>query len=204
MNSERETNTVNRVIIQIPIIHTQVDMGSLAASVNQKQIHQQGQEAWEQQQALITQAWNEIKQFVHSLPLNFAKVKLYQDGLPICGKEQQIVRDLAEQGSINHQLLLDLIAKGATLMGTESPELLREEYQFTKVAITRKHQQHTLEKAKQLLQQRDQFIAERINSTLAEQETAIIFLGMLHSLSGLLASDIQLINPIADAQNNNK
>ncbi|MCX4028900.1 hypothetical protein H0A36_05800 [Endozoicomonas sp. SM1973] len=204
MNSGRETNTVNRVVIQIPIIHTQVDLGSLAASVSQTQIHQQGQQAWAQQQALITQAWNEIKQFVHSLQLNFAKVKLYQDGLPICGKEQQIVRDLAEQGSINHQLLLDLMAKGATLMGTESSELLREEYQFTKVAITQKHQQHTLEKAKQLLLQRDQFIAERINSTLAEQETAIIFLGMLHSLSSLLANDIQLINPIADAQNNNQ
>ncbi|WP_163833103.1 hypothetical protein [Spartinivicinus ruber] len=203
MNNTHETTVANRVIIQIPIIHTQIDLGSLAASVREQKINQQGQQAWDQQQALIMKAWNEIKQFVHSLRLNFSKVKLYQDGLPVCGKEQQIVCDLAEQGSINHQLLLDLMDKGATLMGTESPELLREEYQLTQIANNSDHQQQSIAKAKQLLQLRDQFIAERINATLAENETAVLFLGMLHNLVGFLPNDIQLINPIAAAQKSN-
>jgi signal transduction histidine kinase len=59
-------------------------------------------------------------------------VRLYQDGLPVCGREEEIVRDLAGSGSQNHQILLELIARGARLTGSESPSLLLEEYELAR------------------------------------------------------------------------
>lgn len=50
----------------------------------------------------------------------------------MCGEEEKIGKDLANSGSRNHKLLVRLIEKGATLMGTEAPELLVEEYESYK------------------------------------------------------------------------
>jgi len=47
-----------------------------------------------------------------------------------------------------------------------------------------------------LLAQRDRYIANRIDSTLVAGESGILFLGMLHSLSTLLAKDIRLVFPV--------
>src|SRR5262249_55932565 len=58
------------------------------------------------------------------------KARLYQDGLPACGLEEKIVRDLAMQGVPNYRILLKLMERGATLEGTEDPDLLRTEYEL--------------------------------------------------------------------------
>ena len=60
------------------------------------------------------------------------KTRIYQDGLPICGFEERIVRELAKAGSSNHQLILRLLDQGAVLMGTEDSQLLMEEYEMQK------------------------------------------------------------------------
>lgn len=92
-------------------------------------------------------------------------------------------------------------------MGTESPELLLEEYR----QITRDLAQEsgsdpgpaeTQTSREALLKRRDQYIADRINSTLEDGETGILFLGMLHSLTNLLAKDIRLVFPV-DASSGN-
>ena len=55
------------------------------------------------------------------LELDWSCVLLYQDGLPVCGEEKRIAQDLARTGSANHRLLLELMARGARLIGTEAP-----------------------------------------------------------------------------------
>jgi hypothetical protein len=52
------------------------------------------------------------------------------------------------------------------------------------------------QQADRLLKKRDQFIAQRINSTLGPGETGIIFIGMLHDLHGLIDQDIQILDPL--------
>jgi hypothetical protein len=47
-----------------------------------------------------------------------------------------------------------------------------------------------------LLKRRDEFMAQRINETLQDGETGILFLGMLHSLERYLAWDIGVIYPL--------
>jgi hypothetical protein len=127
-------------------------------------------------------------------------VRLYQDGLPVCGHERAIVSELAGAGSRNHRLLLELETRGATLMGTESPELLVEEYQlataaFAPAAAVRKNLlQQKLRDT--LLEKRDRFIADRINRTLNTGESGILFLGMLHEAAKYLDPDINVVTPL--------
>jgi hypothetical protein len=47
-----------------------------------------------------------------------------------------------------------------------------------------------------VLEKRDRFIADRINVTLSDGETGILFIGMLHSLSRFLDSDIRVTYPL--------
>lgn len=91
------------------------------------------------------------------------------------------------------------MGRGAKLTGTESPELLLKEYELARQVLislecskdTRLAERQT-QLSKALLDKRDRFIAERIIKTLRSGETGLIFLGVLHSLSGLLPPDIEL------------
>jgi len=131
------------------------------------------------------------------LNLHNRTIRLYQDGLPICGREADIVRDLGKMGSRNHRLLLRLMERGAILIGTESPELLIEEYELAKVTIAEEittsvtsEQSPRKVLSNSILRRRDLFIADRINNTLMSGETGLLFIGLFHALDGLLAPDI--------------
>jgi hypothetical protein len=144
--------------------------------------------------------WQTIREEIEKLDLDYGKVRLYQDGLPICGHEEEIVRHVAQAGSLNHQILLDLMAKGARLMGTEAPELLLEEYNIARQTLRAPDADRTGQMAlrqrqlsEQMLDRRDRSIAERIDQTLQTGETGLLFLGMLHSLDGALPTDIQVL-----------
>jgi hypothetical protein len=192
-----------RTLIYFPIIHTQADMGALSESVRRVALKKLGEKGWRRKINMIEKIWTKIDHVIDSFSLPYETVRLYQDGLPVCGREAEIVKELAKAGSRNHQLLLRLMEKGATIMGTESLELLMEEYELVKQTLaggerTQKARIEAQQKAlsNSLLKRRDQFIAHRINSTLLNGETGILFLGMLHSLEDLLSKDIRVIYPI--------
>jgi hypothetical protein len=150
--------------------------------------------------AVVEKMWEQIESVVANLPVTPGTVRVYQDGLPVCGHVQEIVSELAGAGNRNHRLLLKLQVRGATLMGTESPELLVEEYQLATAAFAsgatvgtetrQKHLQDTL------LEKRDRYIADRINGTLGAGESGILFLGMLHEAKRYLDTDIDIVYPL--------
>jgi hypothetical protein len=184
-------SSIMRTLILIPIIHTRQDMGSLLGQIKQQYVALHGHAKWREHLKSIDDVWSGIRQMIAALELPYAVVRLYQDGLPVCGKEIDIVKDLAVQGSKNHQLLFDLMTQGARLMGTEDPDLLVQEYQFHKDAPGDNNHEHKREKqGRKLLLQRDGFIAERINTTLAAGEIGLLFLGMAHRVEPQLNPDI--------------
>ncbi len=189
-----------RTLIYIRIIHSQVDMGAFSKSVRRVALEKFGEAAWKRKVNLIEEMWQEIEKFIKKLSLSYEKVRLYQDGLPVCGREDEIVSEVAKAGSWNYRLLLHLMKKGATIMGTESPELLVEEYEQTKqilaegdVSQADQNKSHPQAPGESLLDRRDQYIADRIHSTLQSGETGILFLGMLHSLEKRLPKDMQVV-----------
>jgi hypothetical protein len=189
-------------LIYLPIVHTEDDMGALKESVARASLEKMGRAGLARKTAAIDQIWTEIEGAIDALALPFDRVRLYQDGLPVCGREVEIVTELAQAGSRNHQLLRRLMAQGAVLMGTESGDLLVQEYQLAKQSLTAKPpraagvaaQRRALSET--LLQRRDQFIAQRLNDTLKDGETGILFLGMLHALERYLDPDVEVIYPL--------
>jgi len=199
---EANARGFSRRLIYLPIVHTQADMGALKESVARSTLEKTGRVGLARKTAAIDQIWTEIEVVINSLALSYDRVRLYQDGLPVCGREAEIVTELARAGSRNHKLLLRLMARGAVLMGTEEGDLLVQEYQLAKQSLTTRPpraaavaaQRRALSEA--LLQRRDQFMAQRINDTLKNGETGILFLGMLHSLEQYLQPDVKVIYPL--------
>lgn len=186
-----------RELVYFPIIHTSADMGALREQVERLKLAQAGRRAFHHSAAALDRLWTEIEQAAAALPLEGRPARVYQDGLPECGRELEIVQELARSGSRNHRLLLELHTRGATIMGTESPELLTEEYQLITEALAAGDRGRVLAaEARQkplrdeLLRRRDKHIAARINATLSGGETGILFIGMLHNVTALLDRDI--------------
>ena len=186
-----------RTLLKIPIIHTAQDMGTLRDKTEQEYLDRFGHEKWLAHLKSIDAIWDGISQTIIALELPCAAVRLYQDGLPVCTKEAEIVRDVARQGSKNHRLLLELMAQGARLMGTEDANLLLQEYQLHQprpAANDASNAQTLREQGRELLLQRDRFIAERINQTLLTNEIGLLFLGLAHGIEPLLNPDILVRN----------
>ena len=172
-------------------------------SIQRLKIRTLGRTGWAQTVNRIEQLWVQIEKAIEGLALDYDRVRLYQDGLPVCGRELDIVTELAKAGSRNHRLLLRLREKGATLMGTESSELLVDEYQLVqedfalgRSASARREEASRKALRDSLLKRRDEFIGRRIGETLLAGHTGIIFLGMLHSLRPWLDRDIRMVSPM--------
>ena len=194
MTSDRETEPTRR-LVHIPIVHSQTDMGSSSEDVRAAYIDQKGPAAWEASRQAIAGFWRDLEAELQSLELDFDRVRLYQDGLPVCGHESRIVRDLARAGGANYRILLGLMSRGATLEGTEDPELLLREYQLIKTGFLAEGSEADWDAsnvAASLLEQRDRFIARRIDATLKPGETGILFLGALHRAVDMLPKSIEV------------
>lgn len=186
-----------RVLLYFPILHTEADMGALRDAVQRMTVRKVGRRGWARTRQLVDELWEGIERAIAGLDLCWQRVRVYQDGLPECGRELEIVAELAQAHSRNHELLWRLHQHGATLMGTESPDLLMTEYRFARETLASPNRAAPQKAARDaLLAQRDRHIAARINSTLRRGETGILFLGALHSAVGLLDKDIRVVCPL--------
>ena len=166
-----------RTLIVIPIVHTEKDTASLFG----------------EQFRSADEVWNGIRRMIAELKLDYASVRLYQDALPLCEKERDIVKEIAARGSMNHQFLVDLIGQGARLAGTEDPHLLLQEYQLLQGALgggKQSSEKQREDESRRLLAGRDRFIAGQINATLSTGEIGLLFLGPAHSVEPFLDADI--------------
>jgi hypothetical protein len=172
-------------------------MGSAGTTVRRAYVDRAGENAWEKSRLAIADFWDAIETAMDSLRLDYRKARLYQDGLPACGLEEKIVRDLAMQGVPNYRILLKLMERGATLEGTEDPDLLRTEYELimsTAAGATDAGRSEGAARLRDLLDQRDRFIARRIDATLAPEDIGILFLGALHRAVQKLPGSIQVVS----------
>lgn len=188
-----------RTLLYIPIIHTEADLGTAVGAVREEYIRQYGQKKYEEHTKAISIMWEGIGEKLSQIKLDYEKVRIYQDGLAVCGKELEIVRQIAAMGSENHKMILDLVEKGASLEGTEDPALLLKEYHHLKrikeiedPAQRAKAIKRYNEQGRKLLIARDQYIAGRIDMSLKEGEVGILFMGLLHEVDQYLPRDIKV------------
>jgi hypothetical protein len=198
-----------RDLMIIPIIHTATDLGDLREPIERVKLGRIDEQAARAARSTVDQFWDGLKQGLENWDYDFQRLSVYQDALPVGpieadGIEQKIVDDLAGKGSANHQLIAWLIQQGAVLVGTEEPTLLLKEYELVKQFLDLRlgddssidaEEVEIARKQGEILVQRDQFIAKRIDETLSAEGAGLIFLGMLHQLENRLPDDIDVSFP---------
>lgn len=185
-------------LIYVPIIHTSADLGSLAKDVSNRGILVLGEELWEKHLKTVDNFWNVISDYFDSLDVY--GFKIYQDGMMVEGEiARKIVEDGIKCGSKNFEVISKLIKKGAVLIKTEEINLVKEErdmlLKLTKAKTKREKlivsMKYKINK-NELLKKRDKFIAKRIDMTLKQGETGIIFIGAYHNIKKYLSNEFKI------------
>jgi len=188
------------MLIVIRIVHTPFDMGSVREDLVKEGVARMGRQRWEENQRRIEQFWNEVETEVDLLGLDSKGLHIYQDGLPCAGAlGERIVRETAAKGSRNYQIVQKLMDQGARIEATESPTLLRQEYDYIKAFmeaksdVERREAEASYNSVKdKLLEERDAFIAGSIDTTLGDGETGLLFIGASHDVIPKLPKDIEV------------
>ena len=68
-------------------------MGTSQEGLELVYVEQFGRRRWEEHVVLIEEFWQAVRTELDGLDLNYHSVDLYQDGLPVCGKEPEIARE---------------------------------------------------------------------------------------------------------------
>ena len=207
-----------RRLIYVPIVHTTADMGSQAEALEHEHVRRHGRGEWARTRRLIDEVWEGLRTRLLALDLDYRTMRIYQDGLPVCGRELDIVREVAQGGSRNYALILELLERGAMVEGTESPDLLREEYKRIQSALPKEPvlrgrmqtgesdamaesrkagppdqaREESARESERILRQRDEFIGRRIDETLKEGEVGILFIGLMHRVDRFLPGDVEV------------
>lgn len=144
--------------------------------------------------------WLGIAAKIEALDLPWKRTRIYQDGVPVCGYEAELVTRLAEGGCRNFLFIAGLLRAGAMIEGTEDWNLLLTECDLLNDFMTRNetaddakaNQEYQIQSQK-LLARRDRFIFDRIKSTLKKGELSLVFMGILHDLDKLLEKEYKVV-----------
>jgi hypothetical protein len=196
-----------RKLIIVRIVHTPADMGTMKDGLMKEGMAKLGKERWLENQRMIEKFWAEAEQEIDDLGLDYRRVRVYQDGLPVGGElAKKIVDETAEKGSKNYRIVRKMMENGAVLEATESPDLLIQEYGYITAILTARTPGEKSEATRgydrgkdELMRKRDAYIANRINSTLKDGETGLLFIGAAHNVRPGLAPDIEVTDMTQDA-----
>jgi hypothetical protein len=175
-----------RTLIIVPIVHSREDMGSLAPD------SAQGVAAATRRGASF---WLALRERVERLSQDWNGVRVYQDGLPDTLPDL-VGRIVAKAPGQNYELLRWLDEQGATVLGTEDPKLLMEERTLLKAISDASGPERAsaraayASRAPALLDERDSYIAGRIDTTLDEGQTGLLLVGAAHQVEKKLPRDV--------------
>lgn len=187
-----------RTLLYVSIIHMDVDLGSLAMDVAKRGIRELGEDVWASHKETVSGFWDSISEYSNNLKVS--GFKIYQDGMVANGEiGQKIVEEGLKSGSKNYEIVYKLIQRDAVLVKTEDFALVAKErdhlIELTKAKTSIEkliaYLRYRLIK-NQLLKKRDRFIADRVNQTLNNGETGILFIGAYHNIIPMLDKDIHV------------
>ena len=175
----------------IPIVHTRADFGSLGSKAPVDQEYE----------TMVTRYWQAVSEYIQELSMDFSKLRIYQDGLPDVSVEM-MTKIVDETQTPNYELLRWLRAKGHIIMGTESPSLLLQEYRALQAIFSAESEEQKqaarweyVKVSAYLLEGRDEYISQRIKTTLLEGGIGILFIGLAHEVKRLLEQEMEVSEP---------
>jgi len=190
-------------LLYIPIVHNKADLGSLSSHLSLEGERKYGVSLWQNHLEQVDKSWDQIEIEISEQlkETSFDMVKIYQDGLPIVDEIGiKIVKDAAKNGSKNYLIIDSLLSRGAKLEIAENKELLIKEYHLLSDISKAETPEKQLESyltyqkmSQELLNNRDNYIANQINVTLKDGETGIAFFGAAHEITDKLNKDIKVV-----------
>jgi hypothetical protein len=177
-----------RTLIVVPIVHSREDMGSLAPD---------SRRGAAEAARLGAAFWSATRERIECLDQDWKGVKVYQDGLPDTLPEL-VDKIVARAPGQNYGLLRWLAGHGATVLGTEDPKLLMEEHTLLKAISDASGPDRAsaraayASRAPALLDERDSYIARRIDTTLDEGQMGLLFVGAAHQVEKKLPRDVMV------------
>lgn len=186
-----------RTLLYIPMIHADPDLGSTAAALNRRSVDICGKARWLRHKEIVAEYWEKIR--AHFSKMDGHGLAIYQDGLMAGGDlGRRIIEEGARRGSPNHQIVLDLIMRGATIRKTEDVDLLKKEFnrilQLAKTdpELEEDRRMPYRREGPRIMSERDRFIAKTIKQTLKEGEMGVLFIGAFHNVIAELEDDIEI------------
>ena len=186
-------------LIYVPILHAQEDAGHTTSILAKNDRNEIVRRKIDTAPSAVDEMWEGIAAKVEGLNLPWDQVRIYPDGVPVCGNELELVTRLADRGCRSSRYILKLIESGAIVEGTEDMELLIQEYDLLNRLLMRRsgvgQQQANAEyqaSSRGLLAVRDQFIFNRIAATLQPGELPLVFMGVMHRLDKLLEKEFSV------------
>lgn len=188
-------------LIYVPILHAAADSERTTALLPRKgnggKTGPSGK--IDKDPSAIDEMWEGIAAKIEELDLPWNRTRVYQDGVPVCGNELELVRRLAESGCRSQRFVSSLIDKGAKIEGTESMDLLIQEYDLLNRLLMKRAvadqpaaNAEYQAKSRELLVARDRFVFQRIAGTLQEGELPLVIMGVMHRLDKMLESVYQV------------
>ncbi len=183
-------------LIYVPILHAREDSGQKASILSGNEKSDILAAKTDNKLSAVDEMWEGISAKIQGLNLPWNKIRIYQDGLPVCGNELELVTRHAEGGSPNYLAILDLVQKKAKLEGTENLDYLIREYDLLNKLLIKNSDRDRKEtiaeyqsKSRELLLLRDEYILNRIKNTLQNGELPIVFMGVMHRLDKMLEKE---------------
>lgn len=209
MGSEEEEGQIGgshrggqRRLLIIPIIHSEQEMGTLAGDIGRVFDETFGTERRNQHRRQVDEFWDWLFSIVRTIAdvVDPRTIQIYQDGMPAGGQlGEQLIREGAESGIRNHILVDELIQSGATLMQTEDPALLKQEYEILTTifrAASGDERERYADQYKhrlyELTDERDRAIARQIDRSLTTGTLGILFIGATHQVHKYVPQDVDL------------
>lgn len=191
-----------RKLLYFSILHSSVDLGSVSDQVSAYGNVFYGKRDWSSHLKGVLDSWDEIDDYINRHIFDISYVRLYQDSLPsVDSIGMTTIKDIANRGSKNYQILDRLISQGAHIEAAEDKELLFEEHSHIKSILSLKTKSdqflaysNYMAAYNGLLKKRDSHISHIINTTLRDKETGIAFFGASHCILDKLESDIIVTN----------
>lgn len=197
-----------RKLIWVPVVHNYADLGiprSIALDPNGTRY---------EFECKIDRFWNVVCMELARVQPDFPNTRIYMDSW-FEGLTLREAEEIALRGSRNFQLIARYSYRGATLMETETKELLFIPVSFRKIARRRFLEPlwfHMIRKqiifeiyywsgwfefssvVVENMDARDRYVAKRIQDTLADGGTAILFMGALHDpIKYITDKDIEIV-----------
>lgn len=184
------------ILYYVPIMDSIEDYGSLQNAFKDAFVKEYGETAFVELQHQVCDYWTTVQKRIENAIPDVRGFRIYHDGFPVGSREKvlalfgYVFRDNPKSPSL--QLVKKLLDKGAVLEGTEDIALVAEQVRIYEcVAHASKEEQQRIaavhaDRAKELVELRDDFIAQRICDTLSEDSYGILFMDSGHDVIRIL------------------